>query len=164
MADRDAACAGPAGREVVSAQQLQSELSTVPPGDTLRLRDGVYRGSSTIVSVGTPEQPITLCGGRAAVLDGGPSDVGYALHLLGARHWRLVGFSVRGGQTIVGNTGVAAPLDGFQVHAVADGWGRDNLEDNVAGINVTNTGDGSRIACSNSTVGARGRGSDVPCF
>ena len=32
------------------------------------------------------------------MIDGGDVEGGYAFHLDGARHWRLVGFTVSGGQ------------------------------------------------------------------
>ena len=39
--------------------------------------------------------PIVLQGSRAAILDGGGTGGGYALHLKSANHWRLQGFTVR---------------------------------------------------------------------
>lgn len=114
-------CGDPGAREVSSAVQLTVALAEAGPGTAIRLLDGLYPGAFTIVSAGTPEQPVTLCGSRSAVLDGGPPDGGYALHLLGARHWRLVGFSVRGGQKGVmldGSSGVL--IEGLLVHQVGD--------------------------------------------
>jgi ABC-type histidine transport system ATPase subunit len=53
------------------------------------------------------------------------------------------------GWTIEGNTGTAAPQDGFQVHEVVDGWGQHNV---FAG-NVSNV-DGSGYAIN--VAGPRG--------
>lgn len=114
-------CAGPDVQEVASTEELESALSTAAAGSTVRLRDGTYRGPFTITSAGTPQRPITLCGSRSAVLDGGPPDAGYALHLRGARHWRLLGFSVRGGQKGVmvdGSNGIL--VEGLLISQIGD--------------------------------------------
>lgn len=83
--------------------------------------DGAYPGAFEISAAGTAEQPISLCGSRDAVLDGGPPDTGTTLHLQSAAHWRLVGFTVRGGQKglmIDGSRGVV--VDGLLIHGIGD--------------------------------------------
>ena len=86
-------------RRIDSREDLADALRAARPGDVLHLSDGAYEGRFVARVSGSASAPIVLRGGRGAVLDGGPtSEPGYALHLLGADHWRLEGFSVRGGQ------------------------------------------------------------------
>jgi hypothetical protein len=59
---------------------------------------GSYRGHFTATVSGTPRAPITLCGPRSAVLDGGDLGRGYVLHLASVSWMRIIGFSVRNGQ------------------------------------------------------------------
>ena len=92
---------------VTDAASLQRALALARPGTTIRLSDGVYRGKDVkdaggtepgrfVASAsGTAALPIVLTGSRDAVLDGGGTGGGYALHLDGARYWKLVGFTVR---------------------------------------------------------------------
>jgi nitrous oxidase accessory protein NosD len=86
----------PRGDLVESAAQLDDALAAAGPGDVLLLADGTYEGRFVIDRSGTSDAPIVLCGGRDAVLDGGSTDDGYALHLDGASHWRISGVTVRG--------------------------------------------------------------------
>ncbi|MTD15807.1 hypothetical protein GIS00_17875 [Nakamurella sp. YIM 132087] len=91
---------------VSDAASLTAALAAVRPGMTIVLADGLYDGKSVrdgnpdepgrfVAAVAaTAEQPITLRGGRGAVLDGGGPGGGYGLHLVGADHWRLEGFTV----------------------------------------------------------------------
>lgn len=79
-----------------SADELQNALDGARPGDVLQLAETTCAGRFEISVSGTAAEPITLCGGDAAVLDGGSRDGGYALHLDGADHWVLDGFSVTG--------------------------------------------------------------------
>ena len=89
---------------VTDAASLQRALALARPETTIRLSDGVYRGKDAsgkepgrfVASAsGTAAAPIVLTGSRDAVLDGGGTGGGYALHLDGARYWKLVGFTVR---------------------------------------------------------------------
>lgn len=86
----------PDGTVVRSAPQLDDALSSAVPGDVVLLRAGTYDGRFVIDRSGSEEAPIVLCGERGAVLSGGSTADGYALHLDGAAHWRLEGFTVRG--------------------------------------------------------------------
>ncbi|WP_088281090.1 hypothetical protein [Kineosporia sp. A_224] len=88
--------------------------------------------------------------------------------LVGADSW----VDVKGnGWLVTGNRGTRSPMDGFQTHVVADGWGRDNVfRGNVADLaggsgvgyylhkDVPNT-----VACSNKVTGAAGGLSNRPC-
>lgn len=83
---------------VTSAEDLEQALAEAAPGDSIELADGTYSGSFATTASGTEAAPIFLCGTAAAVIDGGDIEGDYALHLDGASHWRLVGFTVSGGQ------------------------------------------------------------------
>ena len=88
----------PSATAVHSADELTRALAAVRPGGAIRLSDGVYPGKFVATVSGTAAQPIFLCGGPAAVLDGGGVKAGYALHLDHASYWRLVGFAVHNAQ------------------------------------------------------------------
>lgn len=83
---------------VGDATALAAALSRAKPGDSIKLKDGVYEGRFAVTAPGTAAKPVHLCGGPGAVLDGGGTGHGYALHLDGADHWRLTGFTVRNAQ------------------------------------------------------------------
>jgi hypothetical protein len=84
--------------EVSDADSLAQALASANPGDTIELAETTYEGSFVTSQSGTADEPIFLCGPPGAVLDGGDPEEGYTLHLDHAEHWRLVGFSVQGGQ------------------------------------------------------------------
>lgn len=79
-----------------SASDLQQALDDAQPGSAIRLADTTYAGRFTVTVSGSDAAPITLCGSAAAVIDGGSNDDGYTLHLDGASHWALRGFTVAG--------------------------------------------------------------------
>lgn len=83
---------------VANAAELQAALTDPKPGAVISLAAGVYAGNFTATGNGTPEQPVTVCGTRDSVLDGGQIDDGYVFHLNRASHWVLQGFAVRNGQ------------------------------------------------------------------
>ena len=91
-------CATTGARVVSTSSQLRAALARADAGTTIRLQDGVYAGSFTATGSGTRARPIVLCGSRRAVLDGGPIDGAYVLHLVRATYWQVSGFSLRGGQ------------------------------------------------------------------
>jgi hypothetical protein len=106
-------CPGGGGTAVRDAPGLTRALAAVRPGGTILLADGEYRGNFTATTRADAARPITLCGSRAAVLTAAG---GYVLHLAGASHWRLTGFSVRGGQKgVVTDRAVGNVLDGLFV-------------------------------------------------
>lgn len=92
---------------VSDAIGLQRALRDAQPGSSIELRDGIYDGKTvrdptgqspgrfTITTSGTAQAPIVLRGSRGAIVTGGGTGGGYALHLRGADHWRLEGFTVR---------------------------------------------------------------------
>jgi parallel beta-helix repeat protein len=88
----------PAGVLVSSSDELSSALASATPGSVLLLAPGTYSGHFTATTAATAAAPLTLCGNRSAVIDGGALGSGYALHLDGAQYWSLIGFSVTGAQ------------------------------------------------------------------
>ena len=129
---------------VSSADELKSALSAVKPGGSIRLADGTYEGKFVATTSGTEAAPIFLCGGSGAVLDGGGIKAGYALHLDGAKWWRLVGFTVRNSQKGVMADGTTnSVIQGLTVEQIGDEaihlrkFSTDNL---VVGNTVRDTG------------------------
>jgi hypothetical protein len=115
------ACSGTAGATVSTASQLSQALASAAPGATIVLAPGDYAGNFQATTSGTAARPITLCGPRGAVLDGGAVERGYTLHLDHASWWRLEGFSVMGGQKGVLTDGSDHDLiDGLYVHDIGD--------------------------------------------
>ncbi len=106
---------------VRSAPDLQDALAEAEPGTSIRLQDGTYAGEFQITRSGTEKSPIELCGSAKAVLDGGPVDGGYTLHLDGAAHWRIVGITLVGGQKgLMADHAVGNVIDGITVRRVGD--------------------------------------------
>lgn len=89
---------------VSTAAQLTSALASAKPGDTIVMRDGTYSGRFNSTRSATAQAPITLTGSRNAIIDGGSLGSGYTFSLgtknsnSSVSHWRLVGFSLTGGQ------------------------------------------------------------------
>ncbi|RYZ24537.1 MAG: coagulation factor 5/8 type domain-containing protein [Chitinophagaceae bacterium] len=83
---------------VRNSTELQAALLAARPGDDIVLADGVYNGRFTIPGDrnGRREQPVTLRGSRAAILDGGSVTTGYVLRLQ-ANHWIIRGLTIRNG-------------------------------------------------------------------
>jgi hypothetical protein len=86
------------GVSVTGPDDLADALADAEPGDQILLGAGTYDGPFEITRSGTAQDPITLCGPREAVLDGGSTDHGYALHLDHASYWQVRGITVTGGQ------------------------------------------------------------------
>jgi nitrous oxidase accessory protein NosD len=137
-------CAPNGANEVGSADALRAALATAVPGATIRLADGRYGGPFVITGSGTPQQPITLCGGRGAVLDGGPPDGGTTLELRGAHYWHVAGFSIRGGKKgLMADATQASLIEGLSIMDIGDEalHLRSGSSDNtVRGNTIRNTG------------------------
>lgn len=88
----------PATVTVATAAELAAALAAPAPGTVIHLADGTYLGNFRASGAGTSGQPIILCGGPGAVLDGGGVEDGYVLHMEQASYWVLQGFTVRNGQ------------------------------------------------------------------
>ncbi|MFS0704284.1 right-handed parallel beta-helix repeat-containing protein [Cellulomonas sp. 179-A 9B4 NHS] len=106
---------------VSSADELQAALDAAAPGHVIGLADGVYRGEFVARTSGTAQQPIALCGGRGAVLDGEGVKGGYALHLDGAQHWHVDGFTISNAQKAVMADGTAGTtISRLRIHHIGD--------------------------------------------
>ncbi|WP_404433866.1 hypothetical protein LG299_04995 [Microbacterium lacus] len=107
--------------EITTADELEKALQDAEPGDVLNLAPGRYVGEFVTTQSGRQGDPITLCGTGESVLDGGGIKGGYVLHLDGATHWVLQGFSVENGQKGVmadGTTGTT--IQGLAVSQIGD--------------------------------------------
>jgi hypothetical protein len=106
---------------VADAAGLSVALEQAGPGTSIALADGVYPGTFTAAAKGTADRPIFLCGGAGAVIDGGGIKKGYGLHLDGADHWRLAGFTVRNAQKgVMGDSVNHSMISGLTVTAIGD--------------------------------------------
>ncbi|MFH8376119.1 right-handed parallel beta-helix repeat-containing protein [Streptomyces cyaneofuscatus] len=100
--------------DVSTAAQLKSALTTVSPGDTIRLADGTYTGNFKATRPGTSGARIILTGSSKAVLTAGG---GYGLHLNGASYWTVHGVTIKGGQKgIMADTANEVVIDSVTVH------------------------------------------------
>ncbi|MDN5859145.1 MAG: right-handed parallel beta-helix repeat-containing protein, partial [Pseudonocardia sp.] len=136
----DTTCDGTAVTDVATADDLSAALTAARPGAVIRLAAGTYAGHFTAKTPGTADAPITLCGPRDAVLEGGSTEEsGYTLHLDGADHWRVAGFSVHGGQKgVMVDRSNFVTIEGLQVTEVGDEaiHLRQSSSDNVVRGNV----------------------------
>jgi hypothetical protein len=106
---------------VSSASELRQALAAASPGQVIVLAPGEYRGHFVAATSGTAAQPITLCGPRSAVLDGGGIDSGYTLHLSHASWWRVAGFTVTSGQKgVMTDQATHDLITGLYVHGTGD--------------------------------------------
>ncbi|MFD3646860.1 right-handed parallel beta-helix repeat-containing protein [Streptomyces cyaneofuscatus] len=100
--------------DVSTAAQLKSALTTVSPGDTIRLADGTYTGNFKAARPGTSGARIILTGSSRAVLTAGG---GYGLHLNGASYWTVHGVTIKGGQKgIMADNANGVVIDSVTVH------------------------------------------------
>lgn len=121
VTDASSACPAAGAVTVSSSHRLKEALANASPGQVIVLAPGQYRGHFTAARSGTASAPITLCGPRDAVLDGGGIDAGYILHLNHASWWRVEGFTVQNGQKGVVTDGASHNLiAGLYVHQIGD--------------------------------------------
>jgi hypothetical protein len=132
------------GKSVADAAQLGRALASATPGTAIVMVPGTYAGHFVASVSGTSGAPITLCGPRQAVIDGGSIQAGYAVHLDGASWWRLVGFTVQGAQKgVVTDHANHVLLSGLYVHGVGDEaihLRSFSSDDTVEGVVVRDTG------------------------
>lgn len=129
----------PATVTVSDARSLTDALAGARAGTSIRMRDGSYPGRFVASTPGTSDRPIVLCGGPGAVIDAGSITGGYAVHLNGASHWRLLGFTVRNGQKgVMADRVQHTEIRGLTVEQIGDegihlrNFSSDNLvQDNV---------------------------------
>ncbi len=106
---------------VRTADELQEALDAAGPGTVIGLAAGTYVGNFVATASGTATAPARLCGPTDAVLDGGGQKKGYVLHLDGAQHWVLHGFTVRNGQKgLVADGTVGSTISGLTVYGTGD--------------------------------------------
>ncbi|GAA2722110.1 right-handed parallel beta-helix repeat-containing protein [Cellulomonas aerilata] len=113
-------CPAPTVR-VRTAEQLQKALDDAGPGTVIRMEPGVYQGSFVVTGSGAAGDEAVLCGDADAILNGDGYRGDYVLHLDGAQHWVLSGFTVRNGQKGVmadGTTGTT--ISGLTVYGIGD--------------------------------------------
>lgn len=130
--------------EVSGADRLTEALGKAAPGDVIHLAPGTYTGAFVTARSGTADAPIWLCGTVDAVLEGEGIRSGYVLHLDGATHWRLVGFTVRNGQKgVMADGTVSSVIQGLTVDTIGDEaihLRRHSTDTLVIGNRVGNTG------------------------
>ena len=106
---------------VSSAAGLQAALASAHRGETIVLAGGTYNGNFVATSSGTQSAPITLCGQRNAVLNGGDIGSGYTFHLEHASWWQLKGFTVTGAQKgVMADNSSHDLFYGLYVHSTGD--------------------------------------------
>jgi hypothetical protein len=106
---------------VTNAEQLAQALATASAGSVIALTPGTYDGNWQATTPGTPQNPIWLCGEKSAVLTNDGYTGGYGLHLNGASHWRLLGFSVtNAAKGVVADSVTDVTIDDLEVHHIGD--------------------------------------------
>jgi len=117
-------CSAPGSADrvsVASARDLKSALAHPQPGEEIVLAPGTYAGNFTVSHSGTSAAPVTMCGPRTAILDGGDLSHGYTFYLDHASWWRVEGFTVEGGQKgVVADGSDHDLIDGLYVHFTGD--------------------------------------------
>ncbi|MFF2388513.1 right-handed parallel beta-helix repeat-containing protein [Agromyces sp. NPDC058104] len=116
----DAACAD-ATVNVSDEDELRRALAEARPGEVIALAPGRYEGRFRMTADGEPNAPITLCGTSDSILDGASTDDGYVVHLDGAAHWVLDGFSVQNGQKgVMADATTDSVIRGLEVSGIGD--------------------------------------------
>ena len=142
---------------VRSQAELLAAIREARPGDEIRLADGVYTGGVVITRSGVASNPVTLKGGRQAVIDAGNRS--RSALLLKAEHWVIHGIGVTNGLFGVyldgGNHNV---LDSLEVSQVGQegvtfaNFSSDNVVRNSyihdTGLSVAEWGEGVYIGTS----------------
>lgn len=137
-------CSAPATTRVATADALQGALDAAGPGAVIELEPGTYVGHFVATASGTAERPVRLCGPADAVLDGGGQKKGYVLHLDGAQHWVLHGFTIRNGQKgLVADGTTGTTISGLTVYGTGDEavhLRRHSTDNVVSGNTISDTG------------------------
>jgi len=141
--------------QVSNSAQLTAAMSSVKPGDVIKLSDGVYNakvsignGAAAFASsvAGSPKAPITLQGSRNAIIEGGGVSGTYGLYLYKAHYWTISGITVRNASKgIVIDGGNFNTINGVKVMNIGEegvhfrSFSSDNL---ITNSEVTATGKG----------------------
>jgi hypothetical protein len=109
---------------VSSSGELADALRRADPGTVINLEDGTYQNTHGhrwhLARSGTPQAPITLAGGRGAVLESDSTSGDYGLWITGS-YWQVLGITVRNaskGIVLDGSDGTV--LDGVEVYDIGD--------------------------------------------
>lgn len=101
-----------------TAYQLNEALADARAGDVIVLGDWTISGRFTATRSGTAASPITVCGTRSAVLDGGSVAAGNGVTVSGS-WWALKGFTVRNSQNgVVVQGGRENLLRHLEIHTI----------------------------------------------
>ncbi|WP_301130436.1 right-handed parallel beta-helix repeat-containing protein [Streptomyces cacaoi] len=143
--------------EVTDSRELKEALASASPGDTVQLADGTYSGTFRTTRAGTESEPVTLTGSADAVLK---ASGGYGLHLDGAGHWNLRGFTVTGGQKgIVMDGADGVHIEGVTVHDLdmeAVHWRNSSSDGSIRDSTIRDTGHDGRGMGEGVYVGSAG--------
>jgi hypothetical protein len=107
---------------VKNATELKAALLDAKPGDDIVLADGNYFGKFVIDigKHGTATAPITMRGGRGAVLDAGSIQIGYVLYLQ-ANHWKVKGITLTNGlKGLMMDGALYNIIDSVKVHTIGE--------------------------------------------
>ena len=107
---------------VSNAIELKVALENAHAGDEIVLANGTYIGKFIIKSGvnGTAQRPITLKGGRNAILDAGSINTGYVLYLQ-ANYWKLEGFTITNGlKGLMADSANHNIIDGIKVTNIGE--------------------------------------------
>jgi len=133
-----------ATHEVASSTDLERALSDASAGDVIVMAPGTYPGSFVATASGSADAPITLCGPREAVLDGGDVKGDYVFHLDGAKYWHLAGFSVTNGQKgVMADGTVGSTIEALTVFHIGDEaihLRKHSTDNRVVGNDISDTG------------------------
>jgi Right handed beta helix region len=113
---------GGGGTDVGDAAALLAAVEAAQPGDVIVLADGEYRFDDRFVlaASGTAEAPITLRGGRGAIVRTKNASGDYGIHVTGS-YWRIEGLTVAHatkGIVLDGSRGTV--IDSVEVFDVGD--------------------------------------------
>ena len=151
----------PTGLPVATSDELTQALKAASPGTVMVMEAGTYTGQFVATVSGTADAPITLCGGRGAIIDGGGTKSGYALYLNTVDYWRVIGFTIEGGQKgVVADHVHHSLIQNLYVHDIGDegihlrAFSTDNVvEGNTirrTGLNKTFYGEGIYVGSAHS--------------
>ena len=120
LADPCSAATGPTVA-VNTTSALVAVLASATAGTTIRLADATYSGNfATGPHSGSAQQPIAICGSRAAILNGGSTASGIVLHITQS-YWVISGITIQNGQKgVVLDGATHTLLTGIMVAEIGD--------------------------------------------
>ena len=130
---------------VRNATELKAALLDARPGDDIVLADGNYPGKFVIDigKNGTATAPITMRGGRAAVLDAGSIQTGYVLYLQ-ANYWKIKGITLTNGlKGLMADGALYNVIDSIKVQMIGEEaihLRKFSSHNTIQNVEITNTG------------------------